>query len=105
MATPSGGKFRPKRSHYSRKPYERPKPKSLLARVSDSVKDFITPSWLNNLWNNPNDDDGEGSSRSSTPELPAQPDGPASGTPNFMPSAVATSTPDINLNLELVKRL
>ncbi|XP_041483959.1 nuclear pore complex protein Nup153-like [Lytechinus variegatus] len=103
MATPSGGKFRPKRSHYSRKPYERPKPKSLLARVSDSVKDFITPSWLNNLWNNPNDDDGEGSSRSSTPELPAQPDGPASGTPNFMPSAVATSTPDINLNLRTGK--
>ncbi|XP_030838604.1 nuclear pore complex protein Nup153 [Strongylocentrotus purpuratus] len=96
MATPSGGKFRPKRSHYSRKPYERPKPKSLLARVSDSVKDFITPSWLNNLWNNPNDDDGEGSSRSSTPELP-QPDGHVAGTPNFMPSAVATSTPDINL--------
>ena len=71
-------------------------PQSLLARVSDSVKDFITPSWLNNLWNNPNDDDGEGSSRSSTPELP-QPDGHVAGTPNFMPSAVATSTPDINL--------
>ncbi|XP_071483553.1 uncharacterized protein [Diadema antillarum] len=95
MATPSGGKIRSKRSHSSRKPYERPKPKSLLARVSDTVKDFITPSWLNNLWTNPNDDDGEGSSRSSTPEPPASSNVVAS-TPGFMPPAVATSTPDVN---------
>lgn len=95
MATPSGGKVRSKRSHYSRKPYERPKEKSLLARVSDKVKDFITPSWLNNLWNNPNDDDGEEVSRSSTPELPQPSGSMAMGTPNFMPAAVATSTPDI----------
>ncbi|XP_067677304.1 nuclear pore complex protein Nup153-like [Haliotis asinina] len=44
MATEGGGKIKPKRSHSTSKPYERRK--SLLGKVTDTVKDLLAPSWL-----------------------------------------------------------
>ncbi|XP_076462306.1 uncharacterized protein LOC143294737 isoform X2 [Babylonia areolata] len=44
MASEGGGKIKSKRGHSSSKPYERKK--SLLSRITDSIKEVLRPSWL-----------------------------------------------------------
>ncbi|KAK6188066.1 hypothetical protein SNE40_004330 [Patella caerulea] len=47
MATDGGGKLKPKRSQPAQKPYERRK--SLYKKVTDTVKDLLSPSWLTDI--------------------------------------------------------
>lgn len=44
MASEGIGKIKPKKSHQSKKPYERSS--SFLGKIKDSVKDLLIPSWL-----------------------------------------------------------